>query len=139
MFSAHNPSCSSQQVGLPIRHIKMLLVSIASWVTSGYSNNNLFYYVLLLPLSNRAALSTNSVPNAPQNDPEVLYIFTGLQNVDWIPIVDPEPPVFDIIQVVKQTQRVLQQLIHSLHYNNTSLCCSTPVMTETIGASSPGM
>jgi len=43
-----------------------------------------------------------SVPNEPQNDPEVLYIFTGLQNVDWIPIVDPEPPVFDIIQPVLQ-------------------------------------
>ena len=40
-----------------------------------------------------------SVPDKPQNDPEELYIFTGLQNVDWIPIVDPEPPVFDIIQV----------------------------------------
>jgi len=43
-----------------------------------------------------------TVPNDPQNDPEVLYIFTGLQNVDWIPIVDPEPPVFDIIQPVLQ-------------------------------------
>jgi len=43
-----------------------------------------------------------SVPNAPQNDPEVLYLFTGLQNVDWIPLVDPEPPVFDIIQPVLQ-------------------------------------
>jgi len=43
-----------------------------------------------------------SVPNAPQSTPEVLYIFTGLQNVDWIPIVDPEPPVFDIIQPVLQ-------------------------------------
>jgi hypothetical protein len=27
-----------------------------------------------------------SVPNNPQNVPEVLYLFTGLQNVDWIPI-----------------------------------------------------
>jgi len=43
-----------------------------------------------------------TVPNAPQSNPEVLYIFTGLQNVDWIPIVDPEPPVFDIIQPVLQ-------------------------------------
>jgi len=43
-----------------------------------------------------------SVPNQPQNDPEVLYLFTGLQNVDWIPVVDPEPPVFDIIQPVLQ-------------------------------------
>eukprot|EP01089_Gocevia_fonbrunei_P012672 TRINITY_DN305_c0_g1_i1.p1 TRINITY_DN305_c0_g1~~TRINITY_DN305_c0_g1_i1.p1 ORF type:complete len:311 (+),score=70.68 TRINITY_DN305_c0_g1_i1:36-935(+) len=43
-----------------------------------------------------------SVPNAPKNDPEVLYLFTGLQNVDWIPIIDPEPTVFDIIQPVLQ-------------------------------------
>jgi len=43
-----------------------------------------------------------SVPQAPQNTPDVLYLFTGLQNVDWIPLVDPEPPVFDIIQPVLQ-------------------------------------
>jgi hypothetical protein len=43
-----------------------------------------------------------SVPDEPQNDPEVLYLFTGLQNVNWIPLVDPEPSVFDIIQPVLQ-------------------------------------
>jgi len=43
-----------------------------------------------------------SVPNAPSQPPEVLYLFTGLQNVDWIPIVDPAPQVFDIIQPVLQ-------------------------------------
>jgi len=43
-----------------------------------------------------------SVPNAPQSDPEVLYLFTGLQNVDWIPLVDPTPDAFDIIQPVLQ-------------------------------------
>jgi len=43
-----------------------------------------------------------SVPNNPQSDPQVLYLFTGLQNVDWIPIVDPTPEVFDIIQPVLQ-------------------------------------
>lgn len=43
-----------------------------------------------------------SVPNDPKYPAEVLYVFTGLQNVDWIPIVDPEPPVFDIIQPVLQ-------------------------------------
>jgi len=30
-----------------------------------------------------------SVPALPANDPEVLYLFTGLQNIDWIPVVDP--------------------------------------------------
>jgi len=43
-----------------------------------------------------------SVPNKPKYQPEVLYLFTGLQNVNWIPIVDPEPPKFDIIQPVLQ-------------------------------------
>jgi hypothetical protein len=33
---------------------------------------------------------------------QVLYLFTGLQNVDWIPIVDPTPEAFDIIQPVLQ-------------------------------------
>lgn len=47
-------------------------------------------------------LGNFSVPNNPSNDPEVLYIFTGLQNVDWIPKVDPIPNVFDIIQPVLQ-------------------------------------
>jgi len=43
-----------------------------------------------------------SVPDEPQNVPEELYLFTGLQNVNWIPIVDPEPAAFDIIQPVLQ-------------------------------------
>jgi len=43
-----------------------------------------------------------TVPNNPANYPEVLYIFTGLQNDDWVPLVDPEPSVFDIIQPVLQ-------------------------------------
>lgn len=45
-----------------------------------------------------------SVPNGvPASKPVRLYLFTGLQNVDWIPIVDPQPQVFDIIQPVLQT------------------------------------
>jgi hypothetical protein len=43
-----------------------------------------------------------SVPDAPQSAPEVLYLFTGLQNVNWIPIIDPPPQTFDIIQPVLQ-------------------------------------
>jgi hypothetical protein len=47
-------------------------------------------------------LGNFSVPDAPEHDPQVLYIFTGLQNVDWIPKIDPPPQVFDIIQPVLQ-------------------------------------
>jgi len=43
-----------------------------------------------------------TVPDAPQQTPEVFYLFTGLQNVDWIPIIDPQPDQFDIIQPVLQ-------------------------------------
>lgn len=49
--------------------------------------------------------STMSVPSVPKRRPELLYIFPGLQNIDWIPKVDPEPTranPFDIIQPVLQ-------------------------------------
>jgi hypothetical protein len=45
---------------------------------------------------------TFSVPDAPAKEPAMLYFFPGLQNVDWIPKVDPEVPGFDIIQPVLQ-------------------------------------
>lgn len=41
--------------------------------------------------------------SSPASTPDILYIFTGLQNIDWIPKVDPEPSAaFDIIQPVLQ-------------------------------------
>ena len=44
-----------------------------------------------------------SVPDMPAQMPEILYLFTGLQNIDWVPLVDPEPAgKFDIIQPVLQ-------------------------------------
>jgi len=42
-----------------------------------------------------------STPNVPAAKPDVLYLFPGLQDIDWIPAVDPEPAAdFDIIQPV---------------------------------------
>ncbi len=51
-----------------------------------------------------AFLGAFSVPAAPARVPQLLYIFTGLQNKDWIPKVDPESAGagFDIIQPVLQ-------------------------------------
>ena len=46
--------------------------------------------------------SVMSVPDHPKRRADVLYFFPGLQNVDWIPLVDPEPATFDIIQPVLQ-------------------------------------
>lgn len=45
-----------------------------------------------------------SVPDKPKRAAHILYLFPGLQDIDWIPKVDPEPtqPVFDIIQPVLQ-------------------------------------
>jgi len=62
----------------------------------------LAYTVYEAPTDFDTFLGYFSVPDAPQNEPEVLYLFTGLQNVNWIPIVDPEPDQFDIIQPVLQ-------------------------------------
>ena len=52
-----------------------------------------------------AFTSTMSVPDVPARAAQVLYFFPGLQNIDWIPKVDPEPTPsnpFDIIQPVLQ-------------------------------------
>ena len=43
-----------------------------------------------------------SVPEIPKSKPQVLFLFPGLQNINWIPKVDPEPEFFDIIQPVLQ-------------------------------------
>jgi len=44
-----------------------------------------------------------SVPQVPKRRPQILYLFPGLQNMDWIPNVDPEPTApFDILQPVLQ-------------------------------------
>jgi len=44
-----------------------------------------------------------NVADEPASTPEVLYIFTGLQNIDWVPVVDSVPTTpFDIIQPVIQ-------------------------------------
>lgn len=48
-------------------------------------------------------LGSFTVPDNPERNPQILYLFTGLQNIDWIPKVDPEPSQdFDIIQPVIQ-------------------------------------
>lgn len=47
-------------------------------------------------------LGNFSVPDAPANAPDQLYVFTGLQNFDWIPVRDPNPDGFDILQPVLQ-------------------------------------
>ena len=45
-----------------------------------------------------------SVPDIPERVGQLVYIFTGLQNKDWVPKHDPESESagFDIIQPVLQ-------------------------------------
>jgi len=46
-----------------------------------------------------------SVPDVPEEEADQLFLFPGLQNIDWIPKVDPEPTrdnPFDILQPVLQ-------------------------------------
>jgi hypothetical protein len=50
-------------------------------------------------------LGVMSVPDLPKAKPQILYLFPGVQNIDWIPKVDPEPTrsnPFDILQPVLQ-------------------------------------
>jgi hypothetical protein len=52
-----------------------------------------------------AFTSIMSVPDVPKRMADQLFFFPGLQNIDWIPKVDPEPTAatpFDIIQPVLQ-------------------------------------
>lgn len=76
-----------------------------------------------------AFLGNFSVPNEPARKPRVLYIFTGLQNINWVPKVDPNPSgPFDIIQVGRLG-------IAARHLTlRHSPCCSTPRMTRLGGA-----
>jgi hypothetical protein len=62
----------------------------------------LAYTVYENPTTFTSALGYFSIPDAPQNPPDILYLFPGLQNIDWIPKVDPIPNAFDIIQPVLQ-------------------------------------
>jgi len=62
----------------------------------------LAYTTAKAPVDFDAFLGYFSVPQEPANYPSVLYLFTGLQDVNWIPIIDPQPSVFDIIQPVLQ-------------------------------------
>lgn len=47
-------------------------------------------------------LGSFSTPKASKSAPTVLYIFTGLQDDDWVPLLSPPPKNFDILQPVTQ-------------------------------------
>lgn len=67
-------------------------------------NGWLAYTAANLSIGFNSYLGVFSVPNIPKQTPQILYLFTGLQNKNWVPKVDPEIEGngFDIIQPVLQ-------------------------------------
>jgi len=63
----------------------------------------LAYTAFNYPAGLDSFLGNFNVPATPVETPDVMYLFTGLQNIDWIPLHDPLPTgPFDIIQPVLQ-------------------------------------
>jgi len=60
------------------------------------------YTTFQYPKGMNTFLGTFTIPNKPAQEPGILYIFTGLQNINWIPEPNTPPPTqpFDIIQPV---------------------------------------
>jgi hypothetical protein len=97
------PLCKSAE-GLPTFHTKKSAMPGGPEVYDGW----LAYteYDVFSPTTNTTFdqfTGYMSTPDTPARAPQVLYIFPGLQNINWVPVVDPDPSVpFDIIQPVLQ-------------------------------------
>jgi hypothetical protein len=97
------PLCKGPN-GEPVLHTNRSAVPGAPEVYDGWTTYTEF------DVSSQGATATfdkfignMSVPNLPAAVPQVLYIFPGLQNINWVPVVDPDPTgPFDIIQPVLQ-------------------------------------
>jgi len=94
------PACDTQNGTLPTR-MRGLPPDYDGWLQ--YTAVN----VSKLGLTGGFDAFTNlmSVPDKPERAADQLFLFPGLQNIDWIPKVDPEPTAanpFDIIQPVLQ-------------------------------------
>jgi len=101
-ISVTHPETREVEIIKSCRNIPHVLEKLQKRNMPGQYDGWLAYTSYEAPTDFDSFLGYFSVPDEPQNDPEVLYLFTGLQNVNWIPIVDPEPDQFDIIQPVLQ-------------------------------------
>merc|ERR1711865_565111 len=93
------PACDTRNGTLSVRLSRPLPANYDGWLQ--YTAVN----VSKLGLTGGFDAFTNlmSVPDKPKQAADQLYLFPGLQNIDWIPKVDPEPTVpFDILQPVLQ-------------------------------------
>jgi len=111
--NAHIEETESGEVWVtPVEGQKYQLDNVGSCSPKATANNNMQFpedydgWLAYTTFFNKdgfdSFLGYFTVPKMPASDPQVLYLFTGLQNVDWIPIIDPEPNTFDIIQPVLQ-------------------------------------
>lgn len=94
------PACDTKNGTLPLR-MTGLPADYDGWLQ--YTAVN----VSTLGLTGGFDAFTNvmSVPDKPAKEADQLFLFPGLQNIDWIPKIDPEPTSdnpFDIIQPVLQ-------------------------------------
>jgi len=95
------PACDTRNGTLSVRLSRPLPPDYDGWLQ--YTAVN----VSKLGLTGGFDAFTNlmSVPDKPKQAADQLFLFPGLQNIDWIPKVDPEPTEsnpFDIIQPVLQ-------------------------------------
>jgi len=97
------PLCKGPN-GEPVLHTNRSAVPGAPEVYDGWTAYTEFNVTKQGPTATFDKFIGNmSVPNLPAATPQVLYIFPGLQNINWIPVVDPDPTgPFDIIQPVLQ-------------------------------------
>jgi len=96
------PLCKSTN-GEPVFHTNPSAIPGSPAMYDGWTEYTEFNVSVDSTSTFDSFLGNFSVPDKPASPPQVLYIFTGLQNINWIPVVDPDPSgPFDIIQPVLQ-------------------------------------
>jgi len=89
--------------GLPVLHRNRAAVPGAPEIYDGWTAYTEFNISNNPTNTFDKMLGNMSVPNAPVTAPQQLYLFPGLQNINWVPVVDSPPTTaFDIIQPVLQ-------------------------------------
>jgi len=96
------PLCKAPE-GFPVLHTNRAAVPGAPEIYDGWTAYTEFDIANIPTNTFDTMIGNMTVPNAPAKPPQVLYLFPGLQNINWIPVVDPDPTQpFDIIQPVLQ-------------------------------------
>eukprot|EP01147_Barroeca_monosierra_P005395 gene5395-8875_t len=96
--------CSRPNVTLTQKNLTIQLPVIYRPLLPSNYDGWLAYTAFNISGSFSSFVGNISVPSTPLRTPERLYLFTGLQNKDWVPLHDPESEGlgFDVIQPVLQ-------------------------------------